>query len=960
MNSTIPLCAALALVPAMMAPAQAAAPAVYPIPQQSTYTGAAVRATAVSVSLRGASADDELWQGLPEGVSGAYGIRIAPDGAVAVVANDEAGVFYAKQTLSQLLIGVPQAQEAQRDPFPDKSISEVAQMGELPVGTIRDWPDLPYRGTVEGYYGIPWSFAARLSQFDFYGRNKMNFYIYAPKDDPLHHGQGCYQPYSFEKQKGIRAMVEAAKKNHVHFVWAIHPANTVKWDKNEGRDQLDGLCRKLQMMYELGVRDFGVLVDDSFGEIGKVERQVQLTNYIMEHFIRKHPDVTQEMIMCPTGYNRSWTNDEFLNKLGEGLAEGIHPMWTGNTVVHDITLEGQQWVNERVKRPTFIWWNWPCNDIKPARLSMGRTYGLDQDPEMKRQMSGFVANPMERPEANKVALFGVADYTWNIGSFDSETSWQAGIDRLYPQCAEAMRVFCKHNSDLSPNNHGYAREESVEFAPTANRFCEAMAEGKDDPEAFAAVEAEFKAIHRAGWTLRQAPGMAPLQREIAPWLKAFTLTGEAGEAALAALAAQDTESGLQFCFSAGEKLDAIAKLTRNAWQKNQVVDIADVQVGARHVTPVLNAAVKRVNARLYAAVSGISEKELLPVFSCSSGNPYTNAICLTDGDLSTFWSSGETQKAGDWYCMDLGQTTEIWSVNLLLGGEKRPNLRPGKCQLETSDDGETWTALGGETADRNILCDLRRTPVHARFLRFRITEPMPGKQLAITTFRINGPLPAMLSTSMEGLKGMYAYDDDTCIGISRVMEVAKAPAGSEIRLKFPLPVNAVSADIDLDNDSLIEWAEFRVTLQDGTETALPISKAANGSGFCVKAEDMPQQGITAMVLTNTGDEEQEIRLNALALNLPPYDIATDARKLRDNDLSTFFDCSASVLRALVTVPEGSKEALVLGSADVTINGEGPASREGSVARFPLPEGARTMNLLAPQQKGKKIYEVIFK
>lgn len=958
MNTALPLCA-LALIPAMIAPAQASVPAVYPTPQQSTYTGAAVRATAVSVSLRGASAADELWQGIPEGVSGAYGIRIALNGAVDIVANDETGVFYAKQTLSQLLIGVPHAQDAQRDPFPDKSISEVAQMGELPVGVIRDWPDLPYRGTVEGYYGIPWSFEARLSQFDFYGRNKMNFYIYAPKDDPLHHGQGCYQPYSAEKQKGIRAMVEAAGKNNVHFVWAIHPANTVKWENNEGREQLDGLCRKLQMMYDLGVRDFGVLVDDSFGEIGKVERQVQLTNYIMENFIRKHPDVTQEMIMCPTGYNRSWTNDEFLNKLGGGLAEGVHPMWTGNTVVHDITLEGQQWVNERVKRPTFIWWNWPCNDIKPARLSMGRTYGLEQAPEMKRQMSGFVANPMERPEANKIALFGVANYTWNIEGFDSVGSWKSGIARLYPQCTEAMQIFCNHNSDLSPNNHGYAREESVDFAPMANRFCEAMAEGNPDPEAFAAVINEFRNIRAAGETLQKAPDMGALQKEIAPWLQAFTLTGEAGEAALAALAAQDTESGLRFCFTAGDRLDDIAKLTRNAWQKNQVVEIADVQVGARHVTPSLNAALKRVNAHLHAALTGVSEKELLPVFSCNRGNAYTNAICLTDNDLSTFWCSGETQQAGDWYCMDLGQPTEIWSVNLLLGGEKRPQLRPNKCVLETSSDGETWTPLGEETTDRNILRDLRKAEVKARFLRFRITEPNPGKQLAITSFRINGPLPAMLSTTMEGLKGMYAYDDDTCIGISRLMEVAKAPAGSEIRLKFPLPVRAVGADIDLDNDALMEWAEFRVTLQDGTETALPITKAANGYGFCVKAEDMPTQGITAMVLTNTGDAEQEIRLNTLALTFPPYDIATDAKKLRDNDITTFFDCAASQLRAVVTVPEGSKEALVLGSAEVTIDGKPAAAREGSVARFPLAEGARTMNLIAPKQDGK-IYEVIFR
>ncbi|WP_186439068.1 beta-N-acetylglucosaminidase domain-containing protein [Akkermansia muciniphila] len=56
----------------------------------------------------------------------------------------------------------------------------------LPVGEIIDWPDIEFRGTVEGFYGTPWSHEARLSQLRFYGQNKMNTYIYGPKDDPYH------------------------------------------------------------------------------------------------------------------------------------------------------------------------------------------------------------------------------------------------------------------------------------------------------------------------------------------------------------------------------------------------------------------------------------------------------------------------------------------------------------------------------------------------------------------------------------------------------------------------------------------------------------------------------------------------------------------------------------------------------------------------------------------------------
>ena len=43
-------------------------------------------------------------------------------------------------------------------------------------------------------------------------------------------------------------------------------------------------------------------------------------------------------------------------------------------------------------------------------LLMGPAYGLDASAGKK--MSGFVANPMEKAEASKIAIFGVADYAW--------------------------------------------------------------------------------------------------------------------------------------------------------------------------------------------------------------------------------------------------------------------------------------------------------------------------------------------------------------------------------------------------------------------------------------------------------------------------------------------------------------------------------------------------------------------
>ena len=143
--------------------------AVYPSPQQSKFTTQTVAFSGKpSVTIRSAKAGgSKLLEGVPE-KSGAYKLVISPQGKVGIGAHDERGAFYAMQTLRQL--GTKAGGEGVI----------------LPVGEIIDWPDIEFRGTVEGFYGTPWSHEARLSQLRFYGQNKMNTYIYGPKDDPYH------------------------------------------------------------------------------------------------------------------------------------------------------------------------------------------------------------------------------------------------------------------------------------------------------------------------------------------------------------------------------------------------------------------------------------------------------------------------------------------------------------------------------------------------------------------------------------------------------------------------------------------------------------------------------------------------------------------------------------------------------------------------------------------------------
>ena len=104
-------------------------------------------------------------------------------------------------------------------------------------------------------------------------------------------------------------------------------------------------------MYQLGVRSFAVFFDDISGEGTNPQKQAELLNYIDEAFVKAKPDVTP-LIMCPTEYNKSWSNPKgnYLTTLGEKLNPSVQIMWTGDRVISDITRDGISWINERIKR----------------------------------------------------------------------------------------------------------------------------------------------------------------------------------------------------------------------------------------------------------------------------------------------------------------------------------------------------------------------------------------------------------------------------------------------------------------------------------------------------------------------------------------------------------------------------------------------------------------------------------
>lgn len=483
---------------------------IYPIPQNCNFKGEMVYKginTANEIvqpyrSKNGTNVKDHKLKILP---SEGYIINISTKNILISYASLR-GKYYAYKTLAQIL-------------------KESEKTGNIPLGKITDHPDIAFRGTVEGFYGKPWSHEDRISQLRFYGDWKLNTYIYGPKDDPYHSSPKWREAYPMEESVKLKELVQIAKDNQVDFYWAIHPGQDIKWS---AADSI-AVLHKFQRMYDIGIRHFAVFFDDISGEGTKAEKQAGLLNYLQKEFVDKKNDVGA-LIMCPTEYNKGWSNQKegtYLDILGDQLDPRIHIMWTGNTVIHDITLEGQQWVNKRIKRPSFVWWNFPVSDYVRNHLLLGESYGLDK--ANKSEMSGFVSNPMDKPEASKVAIFSIANYSWNLNAYNSSKTWNYAIEYLYPEMGHAYKLFSTHNTDPGPSYHQYRREESSGISEILLKQSHSLSAGmlsKLSPNEISLLKAEFEQFEPASKAILLNTKYTNLSTEIKPWLNYFSIQGQ--------------------------------------------------------------------------------------------------------------------------------------------------------------------------------------------------------------------------------------------------------------------------------------------------------------------------------------------------------------------------------------------------------------------------------------------------
>uniref|UniRef100_A0A4W5PG13 protein O-GlcNAcase n=1 Tax=Hucho hucho TaxID=62062 RepID=A0A4W5PG13_9TELE len=284
-------------------------------------------------------------------------------------------------------------------------------------------------GVVEGFYGRPWTMEQRTELFQREQKWGLNTYLYAPKDDYKHrmYWRDLYSPEEAEK---LVALITAAKKNGVDFIYAISPGLDITFSNPK---EVATLKRKLDQVSGFGCSSFSLLFDDIETEMCPADKQafssfahaqVAVTNEVFTHL--GQPDT---FLFCPTDYCAAFctptvSQSAYLHTVGENLLPGIDVLWTGPKVVsHHITVESIVEVSSVLKRAPVIWDNIHANDYDPQRIFMGPY--KDRPTDLIPKLRGVLTNPNCEYYPNFVAIHTLA--TW-CGSKGGRVGGQRDVE----------------------------------------------------------------------------------------------------------------------------------------------------------------------------------------------------------------------------------------------------------------------------------------------------------------------------------------------------------------------------------------------------------------------------------------------------------------------------------------------------------------------------------------------------
>lgn len=615
----------------------------------------------------------------------AHYVDINENGRVTILGVDDDAVYYGLASL-------------------DAAMSTVVGQ-KLACATLEDYSNMQYRGVVEGFYGKVYTVEDILSLFDFMEDNKMNTFVYGPKGDPYHLGnwRDDYPTsitdeqrfYGMMTQDDMKTIAAAAAANNISFVWSIHPAmqNGIDFTSRDSVDAgVTAIMEKFDHMYQLGIRQFGVFVDDIdlTTALNGSENQAYMIAEIQRQLEAKYngssnpADHVGGTFYVPSFYALDFGSDAQLKEnLGafkdQNKDNNVIMMMTGTGVWSPITNSSLQSIRDYTGKKPVLWWNYPVNDNIDDQLYMNRMDAAYQVNLDVVDGMGILSNPMNQAEASKVSLYGVADYTWNTANFDVQGNWEESFATYTddPALQDALRLFASHAS------------KSQDYT-TINTLFNAY---KSDNSQYQDVLREMQQIVDACQlilTLQNSSDqkLVNLEEEIRPWVYRL---GDMSQIIIDSLQALHGEESQQFdhlmnAILLANGIDSLDKYKTESLEgqgTSQTISTYIVNPGALYILPFARYIVAQASQNFFPEAPG--------PFAYTDTDIQGWPMTKTDNTFTVTQGQTVTLRSGSYVQFDLAQLATLASVDGL-----------GSQGVQVSLDGKTWTDFAAGAMARYV------------------------------------------------------------------------------------------------------------------------------------------------------------------------------------------------------------------------------------------------------------------
>ena len=314
-------------------------------------------------------------------------------------------------------------------------------------------------------------------------------------------------------------------------------------------------------------------------------------------------------------------------------------------------------------------------------------------------IEGIMLNPMQQSEANKSALFAVADYSWNIWKTkeQADKNWNDSFKymdhntAIETEASAALREISKHMINQNMDNRVTALQESIELAPKLKAFKEKCDSGVNVKEDALLLIEEFTKIKDAANYYKNNPGNEKTRDQIIYWLNCWEDTTTAAIEYLKAIIANEDGNRSELWSHYSEAQSSLEK--SKTYGFNYVDHTEYAEVGVQHIVPFIN----NMQSFLAPIVSGIVDpsKVITTVITNRTDTPTGDLNNILDNNPSTevVYKNPNTISEGTYIGVKYNKVINIKDIEFSLGAISNPNDTMQEAKIQYTLDGKNWLDL---------------------------------------------------------------------------------------------------------------------------------------------------------------------------------------------------------------------------------------------------------------------------